>query len=800
MKMVSIESLISCYQDLLLAEYAKLEKYDFTFEDPNSRFTLPELSRLLSPHGVSVHQLMAQNLLVQYPDSTYRTMHMDLIYRAVNLKTAFWSRKIPLEFRLCKPREEFIPSFSEMKLEELLQTIQLPKNLAEALIKALRSSGYNGLAFHQNYYLKKILTTDNRCYLLVSPTASGKSLIFYLILLVHILKTLEVKGTKAIILYPRKALASDQLLKFLKILVFLNAMLTDQNLRPITVGIDDGDTPRSPSSEEVKKRQPFRGMRCVAKNCDGMLRYEPKKDKTSIVCDKCGKVYGEIIGTKGEIWSSCPDIIFSNLSTLNRRLMMVAAQDTLGAHLKWIVMDEAHVYREELGGHSRWLLKRIMARFQVILKGDVRFIVSSATIYNPRGFVSKLLGLTNGIYYEPYEEVLKFAKEKFRKLTLDLILAPNPLRSAESLVEELCLLLAVWGYSNAKKVMLFVDNVSEIERLYDFVVKTIITERQEQNDHINPKIVPIVNDITNPFSWRSIAQSVNNIDSASLTEIFNFHYGELQPEMRARIEEEFKRKNAGFLFSTSTLELGMDIGNIAAIVQYKIPITSESYVQRVGRAGRSNDVLRVALGILVVTNSPSQVRYVIGDEYLRLIKPQVEIPVAWENEEIRRQHLIFSLLDVLASQKYPTFLDYTTEVKPSWVTVSDVLQSLQNIIAEAKKNASLISSYLNLISNEPEIQKTFNDILDSIMSRIQEAQTQVSRLSCQDIEDCLKSLRNAEDQVIVGLRQFERIRNDVEDLLSKLSIQELAEYKQKIADVQESLRNVLSALEKIWGR
>jgi superfamily II DNA/RNA helicase len=799
MGIVSMESLISCYQNLLLAEYTKLEKCGFTFEDQNSRFTLAELSCLLSPYGIGVNQLIAQNLLVQYPDSTYRTIHMDLIYRAVNLKTAFWSRKIPLEFRLCKPREEFIPSFTEIKLEELLQTTQLPKDLAEALIKALQSSGYRGLAFHQNYYLKKILTTDNKCYLLVAPTASGKSLIFYLTLLVHILRTLEAKGTKAIILYPRKALASDQLLKFQKILIFLNAILTDQNLRPITVGIDDGDTPRSPSSEEVKKRQSFRGLKCIAKDCNGMLRYEPKKDKTSIVCDRCGKVYSEIIGTKGEIWSSCPDIVFSNLSTLNRRLMMAAAQDMLGNHLKWIVMDEAHVYREELGGHSRWLLKRIMAKFQVILKGDVRFIVSSATIYNPKGFISKLLGLDNGIYYEPYEEVLKLTNEKFRKLTLDLILAPNPLRSAETLAEELALLLAVWGYSNAKKGILFVDNVSEVERLYDFVVKTIVTERQEQNDHINPRIVPIVSDIMNPFSWKSIAQSVNNIDSASLTRIFDFHYGELQSEMRTRVEEEFKRKNAGFLFSTSTLELGVDVGDIAVIVQYKVPITSESYVQRVGRAGRSDSVLRVALGILVVTNSPSQVRYVIGDEHLRLIKPQAEIPVAWENEEIKRQHLTFSLLDVLASLRCPTFLDYTTEVKPSWVTVSDVLQSLTNIVIEAKKNAPLISSYLNLISKEPDIQKTFDDILDSIMNRIQEAQAQVSRLSCHDIEDGLKRLRNAEDRVVVCLRQLEEIRNDVENLLSKLSIQELSEYKQKLADVQESLRSVLSALEKIWG-
>ena len=798
--MSSTESLISCYHDLILYEYAKLEDCNFVFEDSNSRLKFQEVNKFLSKYGLTINQLESQNLLVQYPDSTYRTMHMDLVYRAINIKTASWGRKIPLEFRLIKPREEFIPSFTEIKLEELYQTTQLPKDLAELLINALRNSGHQGLAFHQNYYLKKILTTDDKCYLLVSPTASGKSLIFYLAILVYVLKNLETKGTKAIILYPRKALASDQLMKFLKIITALNTLLAEKGLRQITIGIDDGDTPRSSSSEEVKKKYPFRGLKCINKDCNGTLRYEHRKDKVDIVCDKCGKVYSEIIGTKEEMWSSSPDIIFSNLSALNRRLMMMPAQDILGHHLKWIVMDEAHVYREELGGHLHWLLKRIMARSQVILKSDVRFIISSATVYDPKSFVSKLLGLTNGIYYEPYEEILKQSKEKFRKLIINLILAPNPLRSAESLAEELALLLAVWGYSNKKKGVLFVDNVSEVERLYDFVVKTIITERQELNDHINPEKVPEVNDITNPFSWKSIARSVTSIVPASLEKIFGFHYGELQQEERIRVEDEFKRKDSGFLFSTSTLELGIDIGDIAAIVQYKVPITSESYIQRVGRAGRNDKVLRVALGMLVVTNSPSQIRYVMGDEYLRLIEPKVEIPVAWENEEIKKQHLIFSLLDVLASQKYHTFLDYTTEVRPQWSSLSDVLQSLKDIVIKIKENESLVISYLNFITEEPDIQKTFHDILDSIMREVERIkEKQASKLDAQSVEDGFKKLRNAEDQVTTALRELEEIKKHMEDLSSELSIEELAEYKKELVDVQESLRTVLLELEKLRG-
>jgi superfamily II DNA/RNA helicase len=342
--------------------------------------------------------------------------------------------------------------------------------------------------------------------------------------------------------------------------------------------------------------------------------------------------------------------------------------------------------------------------------------------------------------------------------------------------------------------------VSEVERLYDFVVNTIVTEREEHNDHINPEKVSEVNDITNPFSWKSIARSVTSIDPASLEKIFGFHYGELPQEERTRVEDEFKRKDSGFLFSTSTLELGIDIGDIAAIVQYKVPITSESYIQRVGRAGRSDKVLRVALGILVVTNSPSQIRYVMGNEYLRLIEPKVEIPVAWENEEIKKQHLIFSLLDVLASQKQHTFLDYTTEVRPLWSSISDVLQSLKDIVKWIKDNESLVISYLNFITEEHDIQETFHDILDSIVKKVQQIEgEQASQLDAQSVEDGFKKLRNAEDQVTTALRELEEIKKHMEDLSSELSIEELAELKRKLVDVQESLRTVLSELEKLRG-
>jgi len=803
--MSSTNSLIDCYHELILHEYEKMQNCGFVLENARSRLDFDDVNKIISSYGLSLKEILSQGLLVEYPDSTLRTLHMDLIFRAVNVRAASWSPKIPLEFKMPKPRTENLPSFSEVELHKLKEITKLSDNQTEILCMSLEESNYKGLAFHQFYFLQKLLAEQHKCYMLVAPTASGKSLIFYLAVLIEVLLKLNEKGTKAMILYPRKALASDQLFKFLKVICKINSHLSEKGLRKITIGLDDGDTPRSSRSDDVRRAEVFRGIRCIKPGCQGSLRYQGERERTLIICEnrECKEVYEEILATKEDIWSSSPDIVFSNLSALNRRMMMKPTQDLIGPSLKWIVLDEAHTYREELGGHARWLLRRLDARFNVLRKGNIRFIMSSATIPKPVLFASKLIGLKpEQIYFEQYSNILDLAKQKFRKLTLDVILAPNPLRSAESLAEELSLLLGVWGFTNSKKTVLFVDNVSEVERIYNFVVGTIIRERAAHNDHIDPSVTPSVTDITRSFSWRTITRNTTNIDRNQLANIYDFHNAELLPEERARVENRFKSQNSGLIFSTSTLELGIDIGDIAAVVQYKVPLTSESYVQRVGRAGRSDRVLRVALGILVLTNSPSQVRFVLGNEYLRLIDPEkidpyIEIPVAWENEEIKRQHITFSILDVLASKGNSTYLDYTSEIRDYWSGIQEVINALKELIVQARNELATLKNYVSQQAEDVVAANIVESILNRIEDKITGSAAQLSSLDARSIDESLGRLRKAESSVTDAVRSLQNIRNNIQELLPTLQLRELEDHNKKLLDVEESLRRVLGDLERL---
>jgi len=802
---MSSKNLIDCYHDLILCEYKKMENCKFILDKPESRLDANEVNSIISTYGLSLKELLSQGLLIRYPDLTFRTLHMELIFRAVNVRAASWSPKIPLEFKIPEPRIENLPSYNEVELSKLREITKLDDNLLGILQLSLQESNYDGLAFHQFYFLKILLAQKHKCYMLVAPTASGKSLIFYLTILIDVLQRLNEKGTKAMILYPRKALASDQLFKFLKVLCRINSHLSAKGLRKIIIGLDDGDTPRSSRSDDVRRADVFRGIKCIKPGCEGSLRYQEERERTLIVCENqaCREVYEEILATKDDIWSGSPDIVFSNLSALNRRMMMRPTQNLIGPSLKWIVLDEAHTYREELGGHARWLLRRLDARFNILRKGDIRFIISSATIPKPVLFASKLTGLKKEeIYFEPYTEILKSAKQKFRKLTLDVILAPNPLRSAESLAEELALLLGVWGFTNSKKTVFFVDNVSEVERIYDFVVRTIILKREAHNDHLDSSITPSVVDVTRPFSWRSISQNASHIDSSQLASIYDFHNAELPSEERARVENQFKSRKSGLIFSTSTLELGIDIGDIAAVIQYKVPLTSESYVQRVGRAGRSDRVLRVALGILVLTNSPSQIRFVLGNEYLRLINPEkidpyIEIPIAWENEEIKRQHILFSILDVLAAKGSSTYLDYTTEIRDYWLSVQDVINFLKDLLSQARNEIDTLKNYVAQETGGISNSQIVESILAKIEKKIALSAAQLSDLDARSIDESLAKLRMAESSIMYAVRTLSSIKDNIQEFLPTLQFRELEDHSKMLLGLEESLRDVLSELEKL---
>ena len=73
---------------------------------------------------------------------------------------------------------------------------------------------------------------------------------------------------------------------------------------------------------------------------------------------------------------------------------------------------------------------------------------------------------------------------------------------------------------------------------------------------------------------------------ASIAPALCTHYSSLSAELRQETEQRFASSRTAICIATSTLELGIDIGDIDAVILWGVPSGIESFLQRIGRGNR----------------------------------------------------------------------------------------------------------------------------------------------------------------------------------------------------------------------
>jgi hypothetical protein len=76
------------------------------------------------------------------------------------------------------------------------------------------------------------------------------------------------------------------------------------------------------------------------------------------------------------------------------------------------------------------------------------------------------------------------------------------------------------------------------------------------------------------------------IESKPLLVCANEHTASLSTELREKIESRFHEKKVNVLSCTTTMEVGVDLGELEAVVNLNVPPSVANYQQRTGRAGR----------------------------------------------------------------------------------------------------------------------------------------------------------------------------------------------------------------------
>ncbi len=402
--------------------------------------------------------------------------------------------------RLIYARKEVV---EEPKPGPLVSEVDMDERLKQALL----SRGVERLYEFQHQAYQKIVSGSD--VMIVSGTATGKTEAFIVPVMELLLRK---KLSRALVVYPTKALARDQLTRFRMLAFSLG----------ISVDVFDGDT-------SLKERR--------------------------------------------KIAESPPHILITNPDMIHFGLMQSKHFRSALAGVERVVLDEVHVYEGAFGSH----VYRILRRLESML-GDVQLIGCGATVGNPEE-LGKLL-------FDREVEVVRGTPSKKGVATHVLASAGHLSRWTVS-----ARLIAALARAELR-TLAFVDS-------------------------------------------QQMAEVLARIASRQGCEAL-VHRAGLQRSERERVEDALRRGSVEAVVSTPTLELGIDIGFLDAIVLAQPPPSYTKYLQRAGRAGRRN--------------RPGYVFTVLGDDpidayYERNPKDFFEqelTPVVFEpkNEEILRVHVL----------------------------------------------------------------------------------------------------------------------------------------------------------------
>ncbi len=371
----------------------------------------------------------------------------------------------------------------------------LDEPLAGELQDCLDEHGLSPLYSHQAEAVNH--TRQGKNVIIATSSASGKTLCYNIAVMQSILTD---PSTRAIYLFPTKALAQDQLRK-------LHELFSPSIVPPEALATFDGDTPRS---ERADVRR-----------------------------------YGRVILTN-------PDMLHVGILPNHQ------SWASLLRRLRYVVVDEAHIYRGVFGSHVAGVLRRLRRLCQ-LYGSEPQFILCTATIANPGEHATGLTGL-------PCEVVDNDGSPRGWK---DFVFWNPPLMDKKKTARR----SAHWEATN-----LFTELVSQGTRTLTFTRTRRLTE-----------LIYI-------YTKQRLQE-----ESYELSKLIMPYRGGYMPEDRRRIERELFGGELLGVVATNALELGIDSGGLEATILDGYPGSISSTWQQAGRSGRSQGE---SLSFLVAWDNP----------------------------------------------------------------------------------------------------------------------------------------------------------------------------------------------------
>jgi DEAD/DEAH box helicase domain-containing protein len=408
--------------------------------------------------------------------------------------------------------------------------------LSQEIVNALYNTrGISQLYSHQAEAMNALHEGKN--VIVATSTSSGKSLIYQL----PVLTALESDPqTRAMYIFPTKALAQDQRRSLKELLTYL------PGLEDLVVDTFDGDTPMDDRNR---------------------IRDEAR-------------------------------IIFTNPDMLH--ITILPQEDgwrTFLKNLKYVVVDELHVYNGLFGAHVALIMRRLRRICAAVGNRKVKFVSCSATVANPENHMRTIFGLED-ITLVDFDGSPSGRKEFLCWNTP--YKDPNDPSSGR-------------GDTMAEAARLLCQLILRGVRVIAFC-----------------RIRKICEILTT-----AVKNELHSLERPEVMARIMAYRGGYTPQDRRRIEKEmFEGKLVGII-GTNALELGVDIGSLDAVLTVGFPFTIANLRQQSGRAGRRN---KDSLSVLVGDCFPTD-QYFMNNPDEIFTKPNCELQVDLSNMLVLEGHI-----------------------------------------------------------------------------------------------------------------------------------------------------------------
>ncbi|ACB40259.1 DEAD/DEAH box helicase [Pyrobaculum neutrophilum] len=247
-----------------------------------------------------------------------------------------------------------------------------------------------------------------------------------------------------------------------------------------------------------------------------------------------------------------PDILITTPESLQILLLHRRLRRSLSS-VRFVVVDEVH----ELVGSKRGVQLAVGLERLVELAGEFQRVGLSATVGNPALVAEFLGGVGRRV------EIVDVSGEK--KFEVEVVL-PTP-------TDE--------DYIDAEKLDATPEAVARVKKVAEFVKSSggavlVFTNTRDGAEFLASRL-------------RSLLGSVVEV-----------HHSSLSREHRVSVEERLKRGELKAVVATSSLELGIDIGEVDLVIQYGSPRQVAKLIQRVGRSGHR--LGQISRGVVVASD------------------------------------------------------------------------------------------------------------------------------------------------------------------------------------------------------